>query len=331
VINRLLAKKPELRYGSAAEARAALQAIQPSSIPISGTTRPLRMPLILRWRLIAGGALVVALLAVILVFNARQATQPRLDSLAVLPLTNLSGNPDQEYFVDGMTEAVIADLSKIKAIRVISRTSVMPYKSSKKSMREIGAALHANAIIEGSVMRSADRVRITVQLIDASSDRHLWAESYERDLKDVFALQGEVAKAIAQQVRAVITPQEQTRLVNNAPIDPEVYELYLKGRHIMMRGGLEDVRKAIEYFQAGLAKDPHNALIYSGLADAYIHKMSDVHESPIDATAKARAAAMKALDLDDSLAEAHTSLASIKLFYDWDWKGADAELKRRWT
>ncbi len=131
--------------------------------------------------------------------------------------------------------------------KVISRTSVMPYKNSKKSMREIANALHADAVIEGSVMRSADRVRITVQLIDASSDQHLWAESYERDLKNVFALQGEVAQAIAQRVRVAMTPQEQVRLVRKPSVDPEVYELYLKGRHIMMRGGLEDVRKAIEY------------------------------------------------------------------------------------
>jgi len=249
-------------------------------------------------------------------------------SVAVLPLQNFSADPEQQYFVDGMTEAVIADLAKIKAMKVISRTSVMPYKNSKKSLREIAKELQADAVIEGSVMRSADRVRITVQLIDASSDQHLWAESYERDLKNVIALQGEIAQAVAQQVRVVITPQEQARLVKERPVDPEVYELYLKGRHIMTRGGLEDVSMAIECFQAGIAKDPNNALLYTGLADAYIHKMSDVHESPVEATAKSRAAATKALELDESLAEAHTSLASIKLFYDWDWAGAENELKR---
>lgn len=256
------------------------------------------------------------------------ARGPGIESLAVLPLGNLSHDPDQEYFTDGMTEALIADLAKIKAIKVISRTSVMPYKDSKKSMRKIASELHADAVIEGSVMRSADRVRITVELIDASSDQHLWAESYERDLKDILTLQGEVAQAIAQQVRAVITPQEQVRLVKERPMDPDVYELYLKGRHIMERGGLEDVQKAIDYFQSGLSKDPDNALLYTGLADAYIDKMADVHESPVEATAKARAAASKALQLDDSLAEAHTSLGMIKLSYDWDWAGAELELKR---
>src|SRR5215471_2531805 len=227
-----------------------------------------------------------------------------------------------------MTDSVIADLGKIKDMRVISRTSVMPYKTSKKSMREIASELHADAVIEGSVMRSADRVRITVELIDAARDQHLWSESYEREMKNVFALQGEVAQAIAQQVNAVVTPEEQQRLSRNRAVDPGVYELYLKGRHIMERGGLEDVRKAIEYFQSGLGKDPDNALLYTGLADAYIDKMMDVHESPVEATTKARAAAAKALQLDDSLAETHTSLGMIKLSYDWDWAGAEREFKR---
>ncbi len=254
--------------------------------------------------------------------------RPAIHSIAVLPLENLSRDSEQEYFADGMTEELTTDLAKIGALRVTSRTSAMRYKGTKKSSPEIAAELNVDGIIEGSVLHSGNRVRITVQLIDASSDQHLWAEGYEGDLKNVFALQGEVAQAIAQQVRVVITPQEQARLVKKRPVDPEVYELYLKGRHIMRRGGLEDVQKAIEYFQSGLAKDPDNALIYTGLADAYIHKMSDVHESPVEATAKARAAAMKALELDESLAEAHTSLASIKLNYDWDWTGAEIELKR---
>jgi len=254
--------------------------------------------------------------------------RPQFRSVAVLPLQNYSGDPQQEYFVDGMTDSVIADLGKIKDVRVISRTSVMPYKASKKSMREIASELHADAVIEGSVMRSADRVRITVQLIDAARDQHLWSESYEGELKNVFELQGQVAQAIAQQVHAVVTPEEQKRFAAKRTIDPDVYELYLKGRHIMERGGLEDVQKAINYFESGLAKDPDNALLYTGLADAYIDKMMDVHESPTEATAKARAAVEKALQLDDSLAEAHTSLGMIKLSYDWDWAGAEHELKR---
>jgi eukaryotic-like serine/threonine-protein kinase len=332
IILKCLEKEPENRYQSAKELLVDLLRLASPTAVVAMARRPA----ITQRRALLGLGAIGVLLVVLLGLNVGgwrsrllgRIEPGRIESLAVLPLANLSGDPEQEYFVDGMTEAVIADLAKIKAMKVISRTSVMQYKNSKKSMREIASALQADAVIEGSVMRSADRVRITVQLIDASSDQHLWAESYERDLKNVFALQGEVAQAIAQQVRVVITPQEQVRLVKKRPVDPEVYELYLKGRHIMRRGGLEDVQKAIEHFQSGLAKDPSNALLYTGLADAYIHKMSDVHESPVEATAKARAAAMKALELDDSLAEAHTSLASIKLFYDWDWTGAEVELKR---
>ena len=330
IILKCMEKEPQNRYQSAKELTVDLRRLMAPSTAVPGE-HAVRL-----WRYAAAALAVLLVVGALVGANVGgwkhrllgHTEQDRIESLAVLPLANLSGDPEQEYFADGMTDAVIADLAKIKAMKVISRTSVMSYKNSKQSMREIGSALQVDAVIEGSVMRSADRVRITVQLIDASSDRHLWAESYERDLKNVFALQSEVAQAIAQQVRVVVTPQEQVRLVTKRPVDPEVYELYLKGRHIMMRGGLEDVRKAIEYFQSGLAKDPNNALIYTGLADAYIHKMSDVHESPIVATAKARAAAVKALELDDSLAEAHTSLASIKLFYDWDWPGAEVELKR---
>jgi TolB-like protein/DNA-binding winged helix-turn-helix (wHTH) protein/Tfp pilus assembly protein PilF len=258
----------------------------------------------------------------------RSLLRPQFETIAVLPLQNYSGDPQQEYFVDGMTDSVIADLGKIKDLRVISRTSVTPYKNSKESMREIASALHADAVIEGSVTRSANRVRITVQLIDAARDQHLWSKSYEREMKDVFALQSQVAQAIAEQVHVVVTPEEQGHLSMSHVIDPDVYELYLKGRHIMERGGLQDVQNAIDYFQSGLEKDPDNALLYTGLADAYIDKMMDVHESPAEATSKARVAAEKALQLDDSLAEAHTSLGMIKLSYDWDWAGAEHEFKR---
>jgi serine/threonine-protein kinase len=339
IIEKCLEKEPENRYQSARELAVDLRrlALSPTAPKVASLQAPARRRNV--W-VIAAAAGVVLMAAVLVKLNVGGvqerlsrafhvgASRPHIESLAVLPLGNLSHDSEQEYFTDGMTEAIIADLAKIKAMKVISRTSVMPYKNSKKSMRDIARELHTDAVIEGSVMRFADRVRITVELIDASSDQHLWAESYERDLKDVLTLQGEVAQAIAQQVRAVVTPQEQVRLAKERPMDPEVYEFYLKGRHIMERGGLEDVQKAIDYFQSGLAKDPDNALLYAGLADAYIDKMADVHESPVEATAKARVAASKALQLDDSLAEAHTSLGTIKLSYDWDWAGAEHELRR---
>jgi serine/threonine protein kinase/Tfp pilus assembly protein PilF len=330
-ILKALEKDRTRRYQSAEELRQDLERLK-RSLPAAHARSRSRSS---RVALTAAAAVALALVLAVLSRTGLRDRLPgaasassHIESIAVLPLANVSSDPDQEYFADGMTDAIISDLARIKAIKVISRTSAMAYKGTKKPLREIAAALGADGIVEGSVMRSADRVRITVELIDASSDRHLWAESYERDQKDVFALQAEVARAIALQVRAVVTPQEQAHLSPKRAIDPEVYELYLKGRHIMTRGGLDDVRKAIDYFQTGLAKDPGNALIYTGLADAYIEQMSDVHESPVAATAKARAAVTKALELDESLAEAHASLAMIQFAYDWDWAGAERELKR---
>jgi len=333
-VKRCLNKQPDQRFQSAGDLAFHLRQLLSGVSPTRTTSQAggtEAAPAGTRAKLIVA-ATVLLLLGALAIYwpSLRRApgARPQFKSIAVLPLQNYSGDPQQEYFVDGMTDSVIADLGEIKDMRVISRTSVMPYKTSKKSMREIASELHADAVIEGSVMRSADRVRITVQLIDAARDQHLWSESYERELKNVFELQGQVAQAIAQQVHAAVTPEEQKRFATKRAIDPDVYELYLKGRHIMERGGLEDVRKAIDYFESGLAKDPDNALLYTGLADAYVDKMMDVHESPAEATAKARAAAARALQLDDSLAEAHTSLGMIKLSYDWDWTGAEHELKR---
>src|SRR5262249_5143369 len=331
-VRRCLNKEPDQRFQSAGDLAFHLRQILSNVSPTNATTQVRRLAARFNGNSAQRAAAAVAVLLLLGAFGywigaRRSLVRPQFKSIAVLPLQNYSGDPQQEYFVDGMTDSVIADLGKIKDMRVISRTSVMPYKSSKKSMREIASELHADAVIEGSVMRSADRVRITVQLIDTVRDQHLWSESYERELKNVFELQGQVAEAIAQQVHAVVTPEEHKRFAAKRTVDPGVYELYLKGRHIMERGGLEDVRKAIDYFESGLAKDPDNALLYTGLADAYIDKMMDVHESPAEATAKARAAAEKALQLDDSLAEAHTSLGMIKLSYDWDWAGAEHELK----
>jgi len=326
--------EPNQRFQSAGDPPFSLHQIPDNVSPTSAKTEIRRLGI--RFNRRGGTQAVAASVIVLLLLGAmgywislrRSLVQPQFKTIAVLPLQNYSGDSQQEYFVDGMTDSVIADLGKIQDLRVISRTSVTPYKNSKKSMREIARELHADAVIEGSVTRSADRVRITVQLIDAARDRHLWSENYEREMKNVLGLQSQVAQAIAEQVHAVVTPEEQGHLSRNHVIDPDVYELYLKGRHIMERGGLEDVQNAIDYFQSGLKKDPDNALLYTGLADAYIDKMMDVHESPIEATTQARAAAERALQLDDSLAEAHTSLGMIKLSYDWDWAGAEHEFKR---
>ena len=253
---------------------------------------------------------------------------PRIESLAVLPLANLSGDTQQEYFSDGMTEELITNLGKISALRVISRTSVMRYKKTEKPLPQIARELGVEGIVEGSVLRVGDRVRITAQLIRAEQERHLWAESYERDLRDILALQSEVARAIASEIRIKVTPQEQTRLASARPVNPEAYEAYLRGRYFWNKRTEEAVKKAIEFFGQALEKDPTYALAYVGLADCYGVLGDYSFLSPKEAFPRAKAGATKALELDETSAEAHTSLAIIKDDYEWDWPGAEREFKR---
>ena len=258
----------------------------------------------------------------------RRADAGRIRSLAVLPLENLSGDPSQEYFADGMTEALITDLGKIGELRVISRTSVMQYKGKQKRLGDIGRELHVDAVIEGSVMRAEGRVRVTANLIEASTDRHLWAGIYDRDLRDVLSVQSDFAEAIAHEVQAKLTPEEHARISHPHRVDPEAHELYLLGRFHWNKRSPEGVKKSIEYFEQAIAKDPDNALAYSGLADSYNVISSYNVLAPKDAFPKAKEAATKAIQLDDSLAEAHTSLAVVKAAYEWDWPGAERESKR---
>src|SRR5229473_1814955 len=196
---------------------------------------------------------------------------PQMRSLAVLPLENLSRDPEQEYFAEGMTEALITALAKIGELRVVSRTSAMLYKGVHKPLREIARELEADAIVEGTVLRAGRRVRITAQLIDAAKEGHLWAESYERDLRDVLALQSEIAQAIARVIRVKLAPIDQARFLNANPVDPEAYEAYLKGRYHWNRRSAEGLAKAIEYFRQAIANDPTYAAAYSGLADCLSH------------------------------------------------------------
>ncbi len=260
--------------------------------------------------------------------SAVAPTPEQIHSVAVLPLENLSGDPSQEYFVDGMTDILITDLAQISALRVISRTSVMRYKGVRKSLPEIANELDVDAIVEGSVVRSGNRVRINAQLIHAPTDRHLWARSYERDEKDVLVLQGELLQAIAGEIRIALTPQEQARLANFTKLSPEAHEAYLKGRYYWnMRTG-EGFKKAVEYFRLATEKEPRYALAYAGLADAFL-LMSGYSVVPRTETiAQARAAAGKALELDSGLAEPHASLGLIAVSYDYDWSGAEREYQR---
>ena len=253
---------------------------------------------------------------------------PRITSLAVLPLANLSGDANQDYLADGMTEILIANLAKIGALRVISRTSVMRYKRTDKALPEIARELRADAVIEGSVMRSGNRIRVTAQLIYAPTEGHLWGESYERDLSDALLLQSEVARAIAHEIKIKLTPQDETRLATARQVNPEAYEVYLKGRYNLNKMSGVWVRQAAEYFSKAIALDGNYAAAYVGLADCYVSSADVGNLSSSEAYGKAKEATLRALEIDNGLAEAHASLAVIRADYVWDWEGAESEFQR---
>jgi TolB-like protein/DNA-binding winged helix-turn-helix (wHTH) protein/Tfp pilus assembly protein PilF len=249
-------------------------------------------------------------------------------SIAVLPLENLSGDPSQEYFADGITDAVITQLAKLRALRVISRTSIMQYKNTHKPLPEIASALNVDAVVEGSVSRSSNRVRVTVQLLDARADRHLWAEEYDRDVRDVLSLQSELAHDVAEQIRASMSSDEQSQMKGRGAVEPAAYESYLRGRSYWNQRTPGGLTQAIAHFEHAIELDPGYAEAYSGLADAYTALGYTSFWSPKDSFPKARELASKALQIDPSLAEARTSLAYAKLYYDWDWKGAEEDFQK---
>jgi TolB-like protein/Tfp pilus assembly protein PilF len=251
-----------------------------------------------------------------------------IESLAVLPLENLSSDPEQEYFADGMTDELITALANIGGLRIISRTSVKQFKGVRKSLSEIARKLDVDAIVEGTVLRCKDRVRITVQLIRASREEHLWAESFERTLDNVLTLQGEVANAIANRIHVRLTKHSQARPQWARRIDPAALDDYLRGRYFWNKRTEQTLKKAQQYFEQAIEKDPAYARAYTGLADTYFYRGYYFGKmDPRDAMPKARAAALKALELDASLAEAHTSLALVQFFFEWDWAGAEQQLK----
>ncbi|HJW14377.1 MAG TPA: protein kinase, partial [Thermoanaerobaculia bacterium] len=258
---------------------------------------------------------------------AAPAGPPVIKSLLVLPLENLSRDPAQDYFADGMTDELIAKLSNISALRVISRTSAMHYKGLKKSLPEIARELQVDAVVEGSVLRSNNRVRINARLIGVPGERRIWAEGYERDIRDILALQADVASAIAREIRITIAPEENSQLARQATVNPEAYPFYLQGRASFSRFTPESLTKAVEYFNLAIAKDPDFALAYAGLADTYI-QLAGRLLPPRQAMPKARTAIERALELDPTLGEGHASLAQVKLFYEFDWEGARAEYQR---
>ncbi len=342
IISKALEKDRKLRYQTASDLRADLERLRRDTGPVVGATRrvapgeatPRPYTRWGRWVAVAGG--LVVLLAILFALNVGGlrdrlrggAASARIESLAVLPLENLSRDPEQDYFADGMTEALITDLAKIGALRVISRTSVMQYKGGKKPLPAIARELNVDAVVEGSVQRSGNRVRVTAQLIDGRTDRHLWAESYDRDLRDVLMLQGEVAQAIAGEIRIKLTPEEQVRLAGARAVNPQAHDAYLKGRYFANQYSAEGMRKSIEYFEQAARIDAAYAPAYAGLADVYT-SIGFLGTLPAkELYPKAKAAAAKALELDETLSDAHVSMGWAKVGYEWDWSGGEREFKR---
>lgn len=281
---------------------------------------------------------VVALLIAVRLISVRErllgrASPPHIESLAVLPLANLSGDPGQDFFADGMTEALITDLGKISALRVISRTSVVQYKGTKKPLPEIARELNVDGLVEGTVSRSGNHLRITANLLQASPEKHLWAESYESDVGDVLALQGRVAQSIAREIQVKLTPEEQALLGNAKPVDPQAHNDYLMGKYFCGKDTRVPLEKGITYFERAIKEAPSDPLGYAGLANCYAFLswggdifVGDLSSS--DMMPKARDAASQALRLDENLPEAHTSLACVEMILNWDWTRAEEEFKR---
>jgi serine/threonine-protein kinase len=332
VIERCLQKEPAERYQRSSEVQAALEAVQ-SGAPLPAW--PAWKYALWRRRWLALAAVLVIIVAVLAALDVGGlrgrllggAATPKFHSLAVLPVANLSGDPEQEYFADGMTDALITDLSKIGALKVISRTSVMQYKGVKKRLPEIARDLQVDTILEASVVREAGRVRVTAQLIEAATDRHLWAESYERELTSILALQSEVARAVARTIRVRLRPQEEARLAGARAVNPATYEAYLKGMFHLNKSTPADIQKGIAYLHEAVEKDPADPLAYAGLALGYI-EIAHGADPTEDALQRAKAAARTALKLDDTLAETLLANGLVKGYYDWNWEDADRHIQR---
>jgi eukaryotic-like serine/threonine-protein kinase len=332
VIRKCMAKDPAARYQSAGEVRSALETLgsTESSLSAPGVRTPgagSRVALI-TW-IVAGVAALFAVLLAVNVGGLRErfvhpSATAAIRSLAVLPLANLSGDASQDFFVDGMTAELIREISKIAGLRVVSRTSVMGYKGTHTPLPQIAHELKVNALLEGSVARSGNQVRIAVGLYDGVSERELWSGTFDRGLNDVLALEDEVGHSIAVQIRLKTAASPGTR----ASINPEAYDLYLKGRYSLDQGTEDDLKLAFVYFRQGIEKDPQYAPLYAGLADAYARLPFYTDTRPSEAFPEAKTAAARALQLDPTLAEAHASMAYVLNYYDWDRSGAEQEFKR---
>jgi len=284
----------------------------------------------LTWKALVLVALLLAASLTAWKVHSRNTTPPVIRSLAVLPLESLSSDASQDYFADGMTDELISDLGQISALRVISRTSVMGYKHTRKPLPQIARELNVDAVVEGTVLRSGDQVRITAQLIEASADKHLWSQSYEGELRDTLALQNQVASAIADQIRINVNPMEQAALKTVKVVNPQAYESYLKGRYFWNKRTADGLKVALAYFNQAIEEDSRYAQAYSGLADTYalLGDWQYAVMTPKEALPKAKASATKALELDGALGEAHNSLAFCLDGFDWDFNLAGKEFQR---
>jgi serine/threonine protein kinase/tetratricopeptide (TPR) repeat protein len=341
VIEKCLDKDPSQRYRSGGEVRAALEAAATASrseripfatLALHETEQKAERAHTRLWYGVGIFVVVVALIAGGVWYmqkrQSRMAMAPgAIQSLAVLPLENLSGDATQEYFADGMTDAIITELSHIRKLRVISRTSVMQYKNTQKSLADIARDLNVDAVVEGSVLRSDGRVRISAKLIQTSLERNLWADSYERDFVDVIELQSDVATAVARQIQVELSEPEAAQLASHRPIVPKAYEAYLKGRYEIEKRTPEGITAAVRFYREAIAADPTYAAAWAGLADGLLNTDTYQIRPSAEVIPEAKAAAQKALELDDQLAEAHAALAAIR-FYHLEWEGVESEFQR---
>ncbi len=334
VILKAIAKEPGRRHQTAAELRDQLAAVAPAGLAEAARVEPVatrrrgarRQTRERRWLVPVAGALMLGLSVAAWLWWGRGGVSD-IDALAVLPLANLSRDPEQEYFADGMTDQLITDLSQVEALRVISRSAVMDYKKMTKPLRQIARELKVDALVEGSVVQANQRVRISAQLVSASTAQNMWADSFEGDLKDVLTLQKNVARAIVEKIRAKLRPDEQKRLATARTVNPEAYQVYLKARYTFNEFTEKGFRQTEALFRKAIELDPGYAAAYAGLGDAY-YGLSNLYMAPNDAMPRARALALKALELDETNADAHTTLAIVKTVFDWDWEGAEREFKR---
>ena len=337
IVDKCLAKEPAERYQHVDEMLVPLTALTGTLKAAKLESRPTKetSPKRKRTFLYAGIATVLLLLLAARFFFTDSGSTKVIDSIAVLPLDNLSGNPKQEYFADGMTEALIADLAQISSLRVISRSSVMQYKQKRPPVTKIGRELNVAAIVEGSVFQVGERVRITAQLIETATDRHLWAKSYERDLRDILALQSEVARAIASEINIALTKDEESQLASARAVNPAAHTAFLKGQYHLhlgqkIEGTLDQRRTSIQYFQQAVDLDPDWAAAHAALAQAY-HWLASGGVSRSERAeyySKSKAAALKALELDETVSQAHSSLAFVLHNYDGDWAAAEGQYRR---